>query len=123
MNDCVLDASALLALLNQEQLASNLPTAVMCAVNLGEVVAKLTDVGIPEEDIHTAIDALGLTIMDFDTRMAFESGKLRLLTREAGLSLGDRACLATALVLDRLALTADQAWMRLNLGIAVQCIR
>ena len=49
--------------------------------------------------------------------------KLRLLTREAGLSLGDRACLATALVLNRVALIADQAWMRLNLGITVQCIR
>ncbi len=127
MNNCVLDASALLAFLNQEQGAEqveiSLPAAVLCAVNLAEVVAKLTDVGVPDEDIRTAIATLGLTIIDFDANLAFEAGKLRLLTRQAGLSLGDRACLATALVLHRVALTADQAWIRLNLGITVQCIR
>jgi ribonuclease VapC len=127
MNSYVLDASALLALLNQEQgseqVASRLSAAVMCTVNLAEVVAKLTDVGIPGEAIHTAIDALGFTIIDFDANMAFEAASYDCRHVKQAYLLGDRACLATAFVLKRTALTADQVWTHLNLSITVQCIR
>jgi PIN domain nuclease of toxin-antitoxin system len=56
VNNFVLDASALLALVNQESghsiVAKMLPKAVVSAVNLSELVAKLTDRGIPEGEIQ-----------------------------------------------------------------------
>lgn len=44
-------------------------------------------------------------------------------TRSAGLSLGDRACLATAHRLELPTLTADWAWSELDFEVDVQLIR
>jgi len=52
-----------------------------------------------------------------------EAGRLRLLTRAMELSLGDRACLATARVLDIPVLTADRIWLQAEVGGQVECIR
>ena len=127
MSDCLLDASALLALLNQErgaeQVAARLPAAQISAVNLAEVVGKLSEAGMPEAEVRLTVGALGLQIVAFDAGMAFEAGKLRPLTRKAGLSLGDRACLATARILGQTVLTADRAWAKLNVGVVIECIR
>ena len=61
--------------------------------------------------------------VDFNSELAYQVGLLRPLTKGAGLSLGDRACLALAQHLNLPALTADQAWKGLSLGIEVQVIR
>jgi ribonuclease VapC len=123
----VLDASALLALLNREpgseQVVAALPDSVMSSVNLSEVVAKLADQGRPESEIRFYLDALGLVIVPFDAEMAYRAGCLRSLTKSAGLSFGDPACLALADSLDVPALTSDRAWASLNLNIQVQLIR
>jgi ribonuclease VapC len=58
----------------------------------------------------------------FDAEMAYRAGCLRSLTKSAGLSFGDRACLALADSLDVPALTSDRAWASLNLNIRVQLI-
>ena len=44
-------------------------------------------------------------------------------TRQHGLSLGDRACLALAIQRKATALTTDRAWKNLNLGIEIEVIR
>jgi ribonuclease VapC len=124
----VLDASALLALLNgepgSEQVASVIADgAAISAINLAEVVTKLSEIGIPEALIHDALDLLGLEIVDFDVEQAYQVGFLRPLTRHAGLSLGDRACLALAKQLGLPALTTDRAWEGLDIGVTVQMIR
>ena len=128
MQSCVLDASALLALLNQEPgseyVAAGIANgAAMSTVNLSEVVAKLSDIGIPEEVIREAISVLGIAIVDFDTALAYDVGLLRPLTRQAGLSLGDRACLALARRLDLPAVTTDRVWENLSLGVVMKLIR
>jgi ribonuclease VapC len=124
----VLDASALLALLNgepgSEQVTSVIADgAAISAINLAEVVTKLSEIGIPEALIHDALDLLGLEIVDFDVEQAYQVGLLRPLTRHAGLSLGDRACLALAKQLGLPALTTDRVWEGLDIGVAVQMIR
>jgi ribonuclease VapC len=124
----VLDASALLALLNREpgseQVADVITAgAVISAVNLSEVVAKLGETGMPERLIHEVLDLLGVEIITFDVEQAYQSGLLRALTRRAGLSFGDRACLVLARKLDLPALTADRAWMDVEVGVTVQVIR
>lgn len=112
-----LDASALLALLQQEPgadvVAALLSRCVISAVNLSEVVAKLTDHGMPAEDIRTALDGLPLDVRPFDQEAAYAGGALRRVTRGDGLSFGDRACLALANQLGLEAVTADRAWSRL----------
>ena len=128
MSKVVLDASALLALLNKEpgnELVAEFIEngAIMSAVNLSEVVAKLSEAGLPEETIHDVLDALGLTIVEFDRTSAYIVGLLRPATRQAGLSLGDRACLALAQQLNLSAITTDRIWENLSLGIQIQVAR
>lgn len=112
----VLDASALLALLQDEPgadiVASHLPGCVMSAVNLSEVVAKLAERGVPPAELRAALDGLDIDVRPFDVEAAYEAGELRRSTRDAGLSSGDRACLAVAVRLGVPALTADRAWAR-----------
>ncbi len=124
----VLDASALLALLNgeagSEQVANVIVDgAAISAVNLAEVVTKLSEIGMPEALIHDVLDLLGLEIIDFDFKQAYQVGLLRPLTRHAGLSLGDRACLALAQQLDLPVLTTDRVWASLAINVTVLVIR
>lgn len=104
MSKVVLDASALLALLNAEPgsraVEENLSGAAVSAVNLSEVIAKLSERGMPEAAIRTALEGLGLDVRPFDTAMAYSAGTLRAATRGLGLSLGDRACLALGATLN-----------------------
>ena len=118
----VLDASALLALLQNEAgaevVADLLAVGAMSAVNLSEVVAKLMDHGVPPEEAREALDGLPIDVHSFDRDSAFAAGELRRVTRGAGLSFGDRACLALAARLGVAAVTADRAWALLGDGIA-----
>jgi ribonuclease VapC len=127
VNDVVLDASALLALLRSEpgaeRVEPRLEGARIGAVNLSEVVAKLDEDGVPEAEIRRAIGRLELEVHAFDAQHAYLAAILRRSTRALGLSFGDRACLAHAQSLGALALTADRSWSRLNLGIAIEVIR
>ena len=127
MSKYVLDASAILALLNNEPgseiVINALSEAVISSINLSEVVAKLADSGMPEIEIRSAIETLSLEVINFDPEMAYAAGMLRPLTRKAGLSFGDRACLALGKALSLPVLTSDKAWANLELGIAVHVIR
>ena len=128
MSEFVLDASAILALIfretGAEEVERALPDAMMSTVNLAEVVARLCDRGMPTNLIERTIDRLSLTLVPFSPAIALSAGLLRRETKAFGLSLGDRACLATAQAMDRPALTADSAWRRLKLaGVDVQVIR
>lgn len=128
MSSVVLDSSAVIAVFRGEPGAAVVQTALasgaaMSVVNLAEAVTKLQDGGIPDPDIAPMIDQLHLAIADFDQFQAYEAGLLRRRTRAAGLSLGDRACLALALRLRLPVLTADRSWTTLNLPITVTAIR
>ena len=127
MSSWVLDASALLAMLNSEpgseRVAAALADSVMSSVNLSEVVAKFVDQGRAEAEIRSYLNALGIVIVPFDMELAYRSGCLRSLTKSAGLSFGDRACLALAESLNVPALTCDRSWATLSLNIQVQLIR
>jgi ribonuclease VapC len=128
MASSVLDASALLVLLKGETGADRVIEALtegaaMSAVNFSEVIAKLNESGMPKEDIHEALDSLELDIVGFDTQKAYGSGLLRSVTKQAGLSLGDRACLALAQQLSLPVITADRVWGGVVLDVVVQVIR
>jgi PIN domain nuclease of toxin-antitoxin system len=128
MSSCVLDASALLALFNQEPGSEKVVQAieegaVLSTVNLTEVASKLSELGTPEALIQTSINVLELTIVDFNAELAYKAGLLRLITKSAGLSLGDRACLALAQHLHLPVLTTDRIWKDLLPDVTIQLLR
>lgn len=127
MTEFVLDASAVLALLQKEagheKVATALAGARISTVNLAEVGSRLANLGRSAVLVRTVLLALGLRIVTFDQDQAFEAARLRPLTRSLGLSLSDRACLALARLQRLPAMTTDRAWRNLSLGIQIAVIR
>jgi PIN domain nuclease of toxin-antitoxin system len=123
----VLDASAVLALLGNErgteQVKAALGSAVMSAVNLAEVLAKLGDRGVTEAEQRVIRMSLDIDIRSFDEHAAWRASSLRSPTKSRGLSIGDRACLALALEEGLPALTMDRAWSALDIGVDVRALR
>jgi PIN domain nuclease of toxin-antitoxin system len=123
----VLDASALLAIMlgepGAEAVHAVLDRASIGAVNLSEVVAKLQERGVPDDVIDQSLADLDLPLLPFDQDQAMRAGKLRLATRGAGLSLGDRACLAAAQAFGAVAITTDKAWAKLSLDVEILVAR
>ena len=129
MNKVVLDTSAVLAYLFQETGADQvLPvleagSGVMSSVNYAELVGKLADQGMPVEIIRETLFDLELEVIDYDEKQAFETGVLRTVSKAFGLSLGDRACLALAVIKKLPVLTADRAWLNVPVPTEVRSIR
>jgi ribonuclease VapC len=111
----VLDASALLALLRDEpgaaKVAEVIETARISAVNLAEVISFYIHLGMPADEIDAMIAPLPLEIVNADADLARRAGQLRAITADAGLSLGDRFCIALAERDGTVALTADRQWL------------
>jgi len=129
MSEVVLDASALLALLNDEpgaaKVAEVLGEARMSSVNLAEVVSHFIHAGMPAAEVDAMLHPLPVEIVAADQGLAHIAGRLRAVTASAGLSLGDRFCLALA-KRDRLpAMTADKQWRTVAeaVGAKIQLIR
>lgn len=125
----VLDASALVAALMEEPggdaVEAVLDTALVSTVNLAEVAAALARNGNPEGAVRAIIATLKLSSVPPDEAMALDAGLLRSITDSAGLSLGDRFCLALARRLDAPVLTADRAWRKVaeRVGVEVRTLR
>lgn len=128
MTKIVFDASALLALINQEPgyeiAAEALPEAVMSAVNVSEVVTILKNIGMSLEEASSLVMELLGTIIPFNIEQAITTADLREQTKDKGLSLGDRACLALALLSHAPVLTADKIWKDIKIGgLEIRLIR
>ncbi|WDF74216.1 type II toxin-antitoxin system VapC family toxin [Novosphingobium sp. KACC 22771] len=123
----VLDASALLCLLFDEPGAdlveARLTRALVSAVNYHEVLAKLTDRGVEAVEAKAMLAELDIDIIAVDRQQADIGGEIQPLIRSAGLSLGDRSCLALARSRQAVAITADQIWRGLDIGVAVEVVR
>lgn len=128
MDRVVLDASAVLARLLDETGTINftddfLARSAISAVNLSEVQAVLVRKGWkPEEAWEDATGSVHY-VEPFTTMQAKLAGSLITLTRNLGLSLGDRACLALGLILKAPIYTADHAWKNLQIGCQIHVIR
>lgn len=123
----VLDASALLAYLRQEPGADVvdgvLADARMANVNCSEVVQKSLSAGVDVEGMRDDLQALGVRVEPFLPEDGEQAGRLWSLTRQQGLSLGDRACLSLGLRLGLAVLTCDRAWAQLPLELEVRILR
>jgi ribonuclease VapC len=129
----VLDASAFLAYLRTESGADVVPDAIAgCAiivtVNLADTLSTLASRGKDPTGVAADLTERGLlggviaVEPPFTTADAVEAARLRPLTRDAGLSLADRGCIAVAWRLSTAVLTADQAWSGLTIGVDAHTI-
>lgn len=128
MSRVVLDASVLLALLNNEPGVDKLTPellseAVSSTVNLAEVHTKLVSLGGDPEEAWEDVLSPVREAVPFTAEQAKIAGSLAAQTRSLGLSLGDRACLALGLTLKAPVYTAEQSWRRLKLNLKIHLIR
>lgn len=129
----MLDASALMALIHQEegQAAVAAALASRCAisvVNWAEVLSKVAERGgdpvALELDyrergfIGPALEIEAMTDAD-----CVQVARLRPTTARQGLSLADRACLVLAARLGVPVLTTDRSWADVEVDAEVQLIR
>lgn len=131
----VLDASAIVAFLRGEPAGGRVeelfrlrPPPVISAVNVAEVIDVLVRVGgQPEEAVNEAVDLLlvgGLEVEPFwlpHGRLAASMRAAHYHRRRSPISLGDTACLATALSLKAGLATTDAtlAYVAHALGLKV----
>ena len=125
----VLDASAMLATLLDEPGGDDVYEVMsgshISVINLSEVYATLLDGGMSFEAAQEIIGPLPVRVRTFRDGHAWQTAKLRPLTRQFGLSLGDRACITTAMFADLPILTSDRRMVEAKdvLGIDIRMIR
>lgn len=123
----VIDSSVILAYVRREpggeRLREFLPAAAMSAANLAETVTKCIELGLDPDSAIAFIQESGIELIDLDTEQAILAGQLRRKAPKGVLSLGDRACIATAILTGRTAVTADKVWTGYGLGCKIELIR
>jgi len=127
MNKVVMDASAVLTLLNEEPgcevVEKYLPNAVLSAVNLSEILAMLGEIDFTVKEAEEMVTRLIKEIIPFEQKQAAIAASMKKITKAQGLSLGDRACLALAKLENLPALTADKAWIKAEHQVKIILIR
>lgn len=129
MPDYVIDASAILALLQNESGADIVracverTSSIISAVNLAEVGYKMVERGLSGAQVQEAMIEFGVEVRPFDAEQAMILADLYVQAKKLGLSLGDRACLALAQLMRLPALTADHAWRDVDSDIEIELIR
>jgi PIN domain nuclease of toxin-antitoxin system len=106
-------------------------TAAVSAANWAETLSKVAELDRSPSDVATDLQEQGLLgglleIVPLTAEDALPIGELRPSTRDLGLSLGDRACIALALRLGVPVVTADRSWTeleRIGIDVDVQPIR
>lgn len=123
----VLDASALLAVLLDEQGSQNvIPVmrgSLMSAVNASECFSRAIDKGHSANISTQLLRQFEIMIMPFGLKQAAMTAELRQHTSAVGASLGDRAFLALAIEHQAIACTADRRLAELEVGADIRLIR
>ena len=123
----VLDASALLAFLHDEpggeHVSPVLEGARVSAVNWSEVLQKSLQQGVDVAGMRQEFTGVGVSFEPFTPKQAETAAWLWSHTRNHGLSLADRACLALAMDQGLPVITADRVWAQLNLDIEIRVLR
>lgn len=124
----IVDASALIAFLMEEpggdNLIPHLEEAQISSVNFHECIYSLVSkYGASLEQANARLTQTSLEVHNYTEHLAVIAASLQPQADKLGLSLGDRACIATALETGMPIVTADRVWKKLKLDIPVICIR
>lgn len=125
---CVLDTSALIAFLKQEkgweEVADYFTQDIYFSeVNRAEFYTHMVRNGQTVENAEALIQRTELLVIDFNQQQAVITAELYRTTRQYGLSLGDRACLALGVSRSLPVITADRVWQKLNINVQINIIR
>lgn len=128
MSENVLDASAILALLQGERGADKLTDEILdhsvaSTVSLAEVQGKLVKGGFSSDEAWAHTLSTVTTVEPYTSEHAKLAGSLIAKTEKYGLSLGDRSCLALAITLKAPVYTAERLWKNLKVGVPIHVIR
>jgi ribonuclease VapC len=122
-----LDASALLAFMfresGHEQVAEVIGESCLSTVNLAEVLGRFVRDGHNGAAVLTRLQSIAIELVPLSVSHAALIAEMLPKTQALGLSLGDRACLALAAAREIPALTADQSWIKVDIGVDIQLIR
>jgi ribonuclease VapC len=123
----VLDASAVIAVLNSEPGAElvlgSMAHALISAVNYSEVIKKTVERLQERTPIPALLRSYWIEIVPFDEALATAAGELFGPTKQHGLSFADRACLALGLQRKCKVLTSERRMGLVSLPIKVKLIR
>jgi len=127
MKTVVFDASAVLALIKHEDgckiVQKYLGMCIISAVNFTEVLTVMSRGGCNmKENIDMLMNTIP-NIIPFNQEQACIAASFDIITKEYGLSLGDRVCLALAKYKNIPVLTADKILSKLDIGVEVVLIR
>jgi PIN domain nuclease of toxin-antitoxin system len=127
MTSRVLDTSVIMAILlgeyGQDVAARLAPGSILSSVNLAEISTKCIEKAVPPQIARKYIRDSNIEVVGFDADLAILTGDLFKTAKKGVLSLGDRACIATAISLDATAVTADRVWTTLDLPCRIELIR
>ena len=123
----VLDASAIIAVLFDEpgsdEVVRRMDGALLSSVNLAEVLQKAAFYDVDATAVRRLLGETQIGIAPFDDRMALDTAELGASTKQQGLSLGDRACLALGLAVNGIAVTMDRGWAGLVIpGVQIHVV-
>ena len=116
----VFDSSALIMLFAKEpgyeSVRQNLKHAIISSVNIAEVYKYCIDVqNLTPEDCQNLVKLSGIKIIDFCEEQALITAKIIKETKRYGISLGDRSCIALAMLKACPVLTCDKIRQKLDL--------
>lgn len=122
MSKVVFDASALIALFAKEKgyelIKTHLKDAIISSVNIAEVYKYCIEVqNLTKDEANSLIKLADIKIVDFSEEQALITAELVHKTKLYGLSLGDRACIALAMLKNHPVLTCDKIWQKVDVGL------
>ena len=126
MSEAVLNSSVILAMVQEEPVSNDYYLKVLggiiSAVNVAEICGKAAEWNTSPAKVDRVLSMLG-RVESLTARQAKIAGELRRTTSVAGLSLGDRCCIALALELGTEVYTMDRAWLKCDVGCKVHLLR
>ncbi|MEY3106453.1 MAG: hypothetical protein RIT35_619 [Pseudomonadota bacterium] len=122
MSKIVLDASALIALFAKESgydlIKRHMKDVIMSSVNIAEVYKYCIETqGLTKEEAKNLIKLSDIKIIEFTDEQALITASLVSKTKQYGLSLGDRACIALAIEGKYSIITCDKIWQKIDVGV------
>ena len=127
MKRFVIDSSVVLAIVKVEHgnaaATDYVADAAISSVSLAEIVTKCVEWELDPDEAVAFVHGAGIDVHDFSGDDAILAGRLAKTAKKGILSLGDRACIATAIRLGATAVTADRVWATLDLPCPVELIR
>jgi PIN domain nuclease of toxin-antitoxin system len=128
MSKIVFDASTLIALFAKEKgyefIKKHMKDAIISSVNIAEVYKYCIETqDLSEDEAKKLVKLSDIKIIEFTGEQALISASLVNKTKQYGLSLGDRACIALGISRSHDIITCDQIWHKLDVGVKIMMAR